>query len=445
MAETYSYYGRQPSAARPAGAADGASDSANNGALGMAFRSVLFVAVLLCVWTSFNPFASADQVFIVTDAGSNITQTGYSVMFVILAAWCFGHQPLRLLFLVRPILILALLWCVVSVVTSWEPSLSERRFLYALVMIGIAGMMLLVPKDRRHFADLMGIVALLLLAASYVGVALLPSLSIHQASDIAEPELAGAWRGIFGHKNGASAAMVVFVLSGLMLRSLGRSAVGLLIIALALPFLWFTHSRTALAELPMVVVISFFAGASRNPVIGIALTLATIAGLNLVAIGSMYSPSLHGLLQALYIDPTFTGRTDIWRFVIAHIAERPFTGYGFSTFWLTEDVVYGFKDVGWVSSVSTAHNGYLDLALQLGIPGAFLMILWLFVAPLVDFYRVSYVPANDPVKIFFFRLLLFAAFESCFESSFVLVNAFLVFLVWAGFSLRFMSRLPLAA
>jgi O-antigen ligase len=159
----------------------------------------------------------------------------------------------------------------------------------------------------------------------------------------------------------------------------------------------------------------------------------------------MYSPSLHGLLQALYIDPTFTGRTDIWRFVIAHIAERPFTGYGFSTFWLTEDVVYGFKDVGWVSSVSTAHNGYLDLALQLGIPGAFLMILWLFVSPLVDFYRVSYVPANDPVKIFFFRLLLFAAFESCFESSFVLVNAFLVFLVWAGFSLRFMSRLPLAA
>ena len=218
----------------------------------------------------------------------------------------------------------------------------------------------------------------------------------------------------------------------------------MLIIALALPFLWFTHSRTALAELPMVVVISFFAGASRNPVIGIALTLATILGLNLVAIGSMYSPSLHDLLQALYIDPTFTGRTDIWRFVIRHIADRPVTGYGFSTFWLTEDVVYGFKDVGWVSSVSTAHNGYLDLALQLGIPGAFLMILWLFVSPLVDFYRVSYVPANDPVKIFFFRLLLFAAFESCFESSFLLVNAFLVFLVWAGFSLRFMSRLPLA-
>ena len=120
MAETHSYYWQQPLAARPAGTAGSANDSA----LGMAFRSVLFVAVLLCVWTSFNPFASADQVFIVSDAGSNITQTGYSVMFVILAAWCFGHQPLRMLVLVRPILILALLWCVVSVVTSWEPALS---------------------------------------------------------------------------------------------------------------------------------------------------------------------------------------------------------------------------------------------------------------------------------------------------------------------------------
>jgi O-antigen ligase len=441
VAQTHSYYWQQPVAERPAGSADSANDSA----VGMAFRSVLFVTVLLCVWTSFNPFPSADQVFVVTDAGSNITQTGYSVMFVVLAAWCSIHQPLRMLVLVRPILILALAWCAVSVVTSWEPSLSERRFLYALVMIGIAGMMLLVPKDSRHFADLMGVVALLLLAASYVGVALLPSLSIHQASDVAEPELAGDWRGIFGHKNGASAAMVVFVFSGLMLRSLGRRAVGLLIIALALPFLWFTHSRTALAELPMVVVISLFAQASRNPVIGMALTLATILGLNLMAIGSIYSPSLHSLLQDLYIDPTFTGRTDIWRFIIVHIAERPITGYGFSSFWMTEHAVYGFKDLGWVSSVSSGHNGYLDIALQVGIPGAFLMILWLVIAPLVDFYRVSYVPANDPVKLFFFRLLLFAAFESCFESSFLLVNAFLVFLVWAGFSLRFMSRLPLAA
>jgi|SRR5579862_234023 len=437
VAETHSYHWQQPLAAHAAGSADSA--------FGMAFRSVLFVVVLLCVWTSFNPFASADQVFTVSDAGSKSTQIVYSSTFVILAAWCFGHQPLRLLLLARPSLILALAWCVVSVVTSWEPSLSARRFLYALVMIGIAGMMLLVPKNRRHFADLMGVVALLLLAASYVGVVLLPSLSIHQASDIAEPELAGAWRGIFGHKNGASAAMVVFVFSGLMLRSLGRSAAGLLIIALALPFLWFTHSRTAIAELPLVVVISFFAGASRNPVIGVALPLATILGLNLVAIGSMYSPSLHNLLEALYIDPTFTGRTEIWRFVIHHIAERPITGYGFSTFWATEHVVYGFNDEGWVSTVSAAHNGYLDLTLQVGVPGAFLMILWLFLSPLVDFYRVSYVPAKDPVKIFFFRLLLFAAFESCFESGFLLVNAFLVFLVWAGFSLRFMSKLPMAA
>jgi O-antigen ligase len=437
VAQSHSSYWQPPLVAQPAGAAESA--------VGMAFRSVLFVTILLCIWTSFNPFASADQVFIVSDAGSNITQTGYSVMFVVLAAWCFAHQPLRLLFLVRPILILALAWCFVSVIYSWEPALGERRFLYALVMIGIAGMMLLVPKDGRHFADLMGIVALLLIAASYVGVALLPSLSIHQASDIAEPELAGAWRGIFGHKNGASAAMAVFVLTGLMLRGQGRKAIGLLIIALALPFLWFTHSRTALAELPMVVMISFLAASSRNLIVGIALIVATIMGLNLIAIGSIYSPLLHSMLEGLYIDPTFTGRTDIWRFVISHIAERPITGYGFATFWLTEDVVYGFKDVGWVSSVSTAHNGYLDLALQMGIPGAFLMIIWLFLSPMVDFYRVSFVPAKDPVKLFFLRLLLFAAFESCFESSFLLVNAFLVFLVWAGFSLRFMSRMPLAA
>ena len=34
-------------------------------------------------------------------------------------------------------------------------------------------------------------------------------------------------------------------------------------------------------------------------------------------------------------DPTFTGRTDIWKFVVTQIMQRPITGYGFATFWGT--------------------------------------------------------------------------------------------------------------
>jgi hypothetical protein len=46
---------------------------------------------------------------------------------------------------------------------------------------------------------------------SYLGVLLVPHLAVHQASDLGEPELAGAWRGIYGHKNIAAGVTAVFV------------------------------------------------------------------------------------------------------------------------------------------------------------------------------------------------------------------------------------------
>jgi O-antigen ligase len=46
---------------------------------------------------------------------------------------------------------------------------------------------------------------------SYLGVLLVPHLALHQASDLGEPELADAWRGIYGHKNIAAGVMAVFV------------------------------------------------------------------------------------------------------------------------------------------------------------------------------------------------------------------------------------------
>ena len=50
-----------------------------------------------------------------------------------------------------------------------------------------------------------GIAALVLLAVCYLGILLAPKLSIHLATDMQEPGLAGNWRGSFGHKNVASA------------------------------------------------------------------------------------------------------------------------------------------------------------------------------------------------------------------------------------------------
>lgn len=421
---------------------------ANAGPADTLVRSVLFAAVFLSLWLSFHPFPSLDEPLAVTEAGNLANQLGYSTLFLLLAAWCLLHRPERLLLLLRPVLIATLLWFALTVVTSWEPSLSARRFAFALVTIGIAAMVLLLPRNPRHFSDVMTAVVLIVLAACYVGVILMPSLSIHQATDVLEPELAGDWRGVFGHKNEASAAMVVFVFIGLYVARMRSLGLGAAIVVLALPFLFFTHSKTAMAALPLAWLVSVLVARARRPATGIALALSVVLGLNIVSVGSIYLPPVQAALDALLHDPTFTGRSDIWKFAVDHVMQRPITGYGFATFWGTEQVVYGMGGATWANTASHAHNGYLDLALTVGIPGSALVTLWLVVLPLFDYYRAPPGGRGDPVRaalqLLFLRICLFAAFDCCFETMFFQVGALWLILITASFGLRFLAVSRLA-
>jgi len=80
------------------------------------------------VWISFHPFQSlAEPPRTVTEGGDRVNQIAFSVLFVALAAWIYFHEPQRLLHLVRPAMIVTVLWCAASVVLSWEPALARLR------------------------------------------------------------------------------------------------------------------------------------------------------------------------------------------------------------------------------------------------------------------------------------------------------------------------------
>ncbi len=402
-------------------------------------RSVLIAVVFLALWFSFHPFPALDEPIEVTEAGNLANQLGYSTLFVLLATWNLFHQPQRLLLLVRPVLIVTLLWFALTVATSWDPAQSARRLAFALVTIGIAGMVLLVPKTPRHFADVMAVVVLIVLVACYLGVALAPQLTIHQASDVIEPELAGDWRGIFGHKNEASAVMVLFVFIGIFVARVRSLGLGAVIVALALPFLYFTHSKTAMAALPLALIVSVIMARAAKPANGVAVALSLLVALNLISVGSIYIAPISAVVDAIMPDATFTGRTDIWKFAVDHVAQRPITGYGFATFWGTEQVVYGMTGATWANTASHAHNGFVDLALTIGIPGSALVTLWLIVLPLFDYYRAPDEPESAALKMLFLRICLFAAYESCFETIFTQLGALWLILIAAAFGLRLLA------
>ena len=85
------------------------------------------------------------------------------------------------------------------------------------------------------------------------------------------------------------------------------------------------------------------------------------------AVGLLWNSG--NVLDLLGRDDTFTGRTDIWDAALGSIGSRPIFGYGFGAFWRGEAgpskaVV---DSVDWVTP--NAHNGVLDLCLELGIAG----------------------------------------------------------------------------
>ena len=102
-------------------------------------RNFLLASVFLLLWISFRPFEDLSEALDIAAIGGTVAnQIGYSLLFVLLGAWCLFHEPRRLLFLIRPAFVALLFWIALSVANSWEPSLSGRRFAFTMVAIGIA-------------------------------------------------------------------------------------------------------------------------------------------------------------------------------------------------------------------------------------------------------------------------------------------------------------------
>jgi O-antigen ligase len=75
-------------------------------------------------------------------------------------------------------------------------------------------------------------------------------------------------------------------------------------------------------------------------------------------------------------NSTLTGRTDIWAALLTvHI--NPVLGTGFESFWLGERLTYLWT-FPIVNGITEAHNGYLEMYLNLGIVGVALLavLIW---------------------------------------------------------------------
>ena len=73
-------------------------------------------------------------------------------------------------------------------------------------------------------------------------------------------------------------------------------------------------------------------------------------------------------------DTSFTARRDVWEFVVDVVRQRPFTGYGFASFWDDPDNIANQYDrIGRLGAF--AHSTFLEALLYLGAIGLGLLIV----------------------------------------------------------------------
>ncbi len=403
-----------------------------------AFATALFVVIYLFYWVSFYIYMD-----ISLPPNSFLGQTSQLVAVLMLGAIIFSalFQSNSSL-LLSPKLLILILFIWLMAVSAFSPHGLDavRRLLLALIACVAASAALLLPKNEATFARLIAIGSIIVLVMSYFGVAMLPHYSIHQGTHPDEPSLAGDWRGIFGHKNLAAPAMAIIVMMGLYLRHKWSRFGGTAIALAAFVFLYFSGGKTALGMLPATLALVWIT--DRHPKwTGIAVISALLA-VNLGALGATFSPQVSALIESLGIDPTFTGRVDIWRLAYDAIAHRPITGYGFTLFWTTGQADMVMPDVEtWATTASDTHNSYLSVILDGGFPALILILIWLVVLPLRDINASRAPGPGWELNLLFRRIWMFGILLASMESIFLAINGPVWFsLLMATYGLR-LSRI----
>jgi len=279
----------------------------------------------------------------------------------------------------NPFVILFLMLAVASLVWSIDPPLTLRRLIRLGTIVAVCFAFVMMGWHARRLQNVVRPVLTLVLLGSLLFGLAAPSLAIHheQAS-----ELSGAWRGLANHKNslGAIASMaLVFWFHGALTREV-KWTWAVAGISVSMACLLLSRSTTALGAtlfvMGLLLVLVFVPQRARSVVpLFVYLLLAALLAYALAILDII--PGLDTLLAPVQLvtgkNATLSGRTEIWAIISEHMRAHPWFGTGFDAYWTASPVVgtdsYEFTRRMGTFYPGSAHNGYLEIANDLGRVG----------------------------------------------------------------------------
>jgi O-antigen ligase len=175
----------------------------------------------------------------------------------------------------------------------------------------------------------------------------------------------GAWKGAFPHKNAFGR---ILWLSALVFYFARPRVSRWVLLAVPLCLLLLSRSVTGMVAFGLVLVIPPFYRLFRQRMT-VWFPVYAVIGAALLAVIFVAGAMLPNALQAMNRDPTLTGRTYVWKAVLPAIVKRRWLGYGFNSFWLgmRGESSAVMIQIGFFAS--QAHDGFLNLMLDLGLVG----------------------------------------------------------------------------
>ena len=298
---------------------------------------------------------------------------------------------------------------------SIDPGVTVRRTvamafssLFA-IYLGAAFRGVQLPRILMISGLLMGIGSLIMVFA-------FPRIGVHQLDN------AGLWRGLWYEKNQMGVVMVAGAVAAAacLAHDNGRRPTPWIALAVTSLLVLATQSKTSLLCLVigMGIVGTLWAMRKGGPALTVVGVWFGVVLFGLIGYVFITEPAV--VLKALGKDPSLTGRTDIWVALMREVAERPWTGFGYQAFWGRESIPAAWIRAETQWPVPSAHNGWIDLLIQLGWPGAIGVGLTVLIAFLTSLFRIPGAGSREG----YFCIAYFAVFLMLsLSESILLTNA----------------------